>query len=119
MSSLESYSSSLDDIFASDSELQTVSSSLNSYISTIDDRSKTFEYISQNLNSYNYMVNKSGSIISSIDYITETGTISKILNRSGSVLTSIELSGSLPSESSLTKTLIRDVSGSITSVEYS
>lgn len=78
----------------------------------------TFETVSQNLNTYPFTYNYTGDFITSIDYTTPTGTITKTIAYTGDLLTSITLSGDTPESILLTKTIT--YSGSTpTGVTYS
>jgi hypothetical protein len=78
---------------------------------------ETFETVSKNLKSYPYVLNYTGSQLTSIVYTLPAGSITKTLNYAGTKLTSIVLSGSTPLGINLTKTLT--YSGStLTGVSY-
>lgn len=79
----------------------------------------TFESVSKNLRQYNYTLNYSSGVLTTIVYtIPSVGTITKTLNYSSGVLTSVVLSGSTPASIQLTKTLTYTL-GVLTSVAYS
>jgi len=79
----------------------------------------TFESVSKNLRQYNYALNYTSGVLTSIVYTVPTvGTITKTLNYTSGVLTSVVLSGSTPLSISLTKTLTY-TSGVLTAVAYS
>lgn len=66
----------------------------------------TFEILSKNLKSYPYVINRSGAQISSVVYTApDTTTITKTLVYSGSTIQSIQITGSLLSPYTYTKTL--------------
>jgi hypothetical protein len=79
----------------------------------------TFETVSKNLRQYDYTLNYTSGVLTSIVYnIPSVGTITKSLNYTSGALTSVVLSGSTPSLISMTKTLTF-TSGVLTSVTYS
>lgn len=66
---------------------------------------ETYETVSKNLKAFPATLNYSGTDITSIDYTTPDGTLTKTLNFTGDKLTSIVLSGFTPDGIDLTKTL--------------
>ena len=77
-----------------------------------------FETVSKNLQSWDYSLNYSGGVLTSIVYTNGVDTITKTLNYTGPTLTSIVLSGDTPLGIDLTKTL--SYTGSdLTGVSYS
>ena len=82
-------------------------------IDEFNDIKETYEYISRNLASSNYSINRNGDDVVSIVY--DNG-ITKTLNRSGENITSITLSGD--NITTMTKTIIR-TDDLITGIEYS
>lgn len=65
----------------------------------------TFESVSKNLRQYDYVLNYTGSQLTSMVYtVPSVGTITKTFNYTGSQLVSIVLSGATPSGIDLTKT---------------
>jgi hypothetical protein len=79
----------------------------------------TFESVSKNLRQYDYALNYSSGVLTTIVYtVPSVGTITKTLNYTSSLLTSVVLSGSTPLGISLTKTLTY-TSGVLTAVAYS
>jgi hypothetical protein len=79
----------------------------------------SFETVSKNLRQYDYALNYSSGVLTSIVYtVPSIGTITKKLNYSSGVLTSVVLSGSTPSSISLKKSLTYS-SGVLSSVAYS
>lgn len=78
----------------------------------------TFESVSKNLRQYNYALNYSSGVLTTIVYtVPSVGTITKTLNYSSGLLTSVVLSGSTPASIQLTKTLTYS-SGVLTSIAY-
>jgi hypothetical protein len=79
----------------------------------------TFESVSKNLRQYDYALNYSSGVLTTIVYtVPSVGTITKTLNYTSSLLTSVVLSGSTPASIQLTKTLTY-TSGVLTSIAYS
>ena len=75
-----------------------------------------FETIAQNLNNYDYVINRVDGVIDSVSYDTPTGTITKSIIRSNGQIESIQISGDVPFN--VNKILNRDESGNIVSVNY-
>lgn len=96
-----------------------VTNLINAAIAALDtDSTPEFEKVSKNLSSYPYTMTYSGDVLTSIQYTTPSGTITKTLNYTGELLTSVTLSGALPvglPETTKTITYTGDV---ITSVSY-
>lgn len=82
-----------------------------------DSFEESFETVSKNLKSWDYTLNYTSGILTSIIYTNLSNTITKTLNYSSGLLTSIVLSGDTPSGISLTKTL-NYTSGVLTSITY-
>jgi len=78
----------------------------------------SFDTISRNLSSYPYVINYSGSTITSIVFNLGLTTITKTFNYTGVKLTSIVLSGDTPNGISSTKTLVYS-DDKVSSVTYS
>lgn len=74
-------------------------------VGNILDAAQSYEYISKNLKSLPYVFNYTGDELTSIDYTTTNGIITKTFNYTGDELTSIVLSGDVPNNITLTKTL--------------
>ncbi len=78
----------------------------------------TFESVSKNLRQYDYALNYSLGVLTTIVYtVPSVGTITKTLNYSSGLLASVVLSGSTPASIQLTKTLTYS-SGVLTSIAY-
>lgn len=82
------------------------------------DVANTFEAVSKNIRTGNYVLNYTGGILTSIDYTIGSDSITKTFNYTAGVLTSIVLSGDLPSGTQTTKTLTYTGSD-LTGVTYS
>ena len=78
----------------------------------------SFEAVSKNLKSLNYLFNYAGQILSNIVYDTPSGDITKTFNYTGNKLTSIVFSGATPLGISLTKTFIYS-GDTLTNIIYS
>lgn len=80
---------------------------------------ETFETVSNNLSAYDYAITRTGGEISSITYDLGGGlSIVKTINKTGGLVSSIVLSGDTPGGITLTKTLTRNISDEVISVEY-
>jgi len=80
--------------------------SIVSASSAVSGSENTFETVSKNLKNYPYTLHYDiDGNITSIDYNTGSGTITKIFTYTDGVITQIVLSGATPSGISLTKTL--------------
>ena len=77
-----------------------------------------FETIAQNLNDYDYVINRVDGVIDSVSYDTPAGTITKSIIRSNGQIESIQISGDVPVNVNVNKILNRDESGNIISVDY-
>jgi hypothetical protein len=80
--------------------------------------SETFESISKNLKSYDFTLNNISGVLSSVDYASPSGTITKTLGYISGVLNTITLSGDTPSGIYLVKTL-NYLSGNLIGASYS
>ena len=78
----------------------------------------SFDTVSRNLSSYPYIINYSGTTISSIVFNLGLTSVTKTFNYNSGNLTSVVLSGDTPSGISLTKTLFY-VGGKVSSITYS
>lgn len=65
----------------------------------------SYETVSLNLKAYPYVLNHTGTLLTSKVWTTPTGTVTKTLNRTGTQLTSLVLSGDIPTGIQTTKTL--------------
>ena len=83
-----------------------------------DSYQETFESVSKNIKSWNYILNYTAGVLTSIVYTSDASTITKTLNYTAGVLTSIVLSGDTPSGIELTKSL-NYTSGTLSGVGYS
>lgn len=78
-----------------------------------------FEYLNKNIQDYPYVFNYTGDDITSIDYTTGSGVMTKTFIYTLGNVTSIVLSGALPIDLLLTtKILSYDISGNVTNVSY-
>ncbi len=78
----------------------------------------SFETINKNLGDYPKAFNYSGLELTSIDYTTDSGVITKTLSYTSGKLTSVSLGGSTPDGILLTKTLAY-TGEDLTGVSYS
>lgn len=78
---------------------------------------ETFESVSGNAKSYPYQLIYTGSTLTSINYITPTGTITKTLNRTNGKVSSVVLSGAIPVGINTIKTIPSDLT--IAPITYS
>lgn len=85
---------------------------------TGDSWQQTFETVSKNLINYPSTLNYTGADLTSIDYTTGGGTITKTFGYTAGVLTSITLSGDTPAGIATTKTL-GYTGDDLTSINYS
>lgn len=85
---------------------------------TGDSWQQTFETVSKNLINYPATLNYTGADLTSIDYTTGGGTITKTFGYTAGVLTSITLSGDTPAGIATTKTL-GYTGDDLTSINYS
>jgi hypothetical protein len=85
---------------------------------TGDSWQQSFETVSKNLINYPSALNYTGADLTSIDYTTGGGTITKTFGYTAGVLTSITLSGDTPAGIATTKTL-GYTAGVLTSINYS
>lgn len=78
------------------------------YIDTVSaEDSKTFEKISKNLKSYNYVINKVNGQITSLEYtVPSLGIITKTINYANGAISSISLSGATLGAETYTKTFV-------------
>jgi hypothetical protein len=81
-------------------------------------KGNTFESVSKNIKSWDYVLNYTVGVLTSIVYTSGIYTITKTLNYTTGTLTSLVLSGDTPSGITLTKTL-NYTTGVLTSVAYS
>jgi hypothetical protein len=77
-----------------------------------------FESVSKNLKSWNFALNYTDGVLTSIVYTSGALSVTKTFNYTDGVLTSIVLSGDTPDGINLTKTLGYTL-GTLTSVSYS
>lgn len=79
---------------------------------------ETWEYVSKNTDSWAYVINKTGELITSIVYTSGGSTVTKTLGYVNDELETITLSGDVPvSLVTLTKNIFY-TNGEITSVTY-
>jgi hypothetical protein len=80
----------------------------------------SFEKISKNLKSYDYTLNYTGDVLTSVTYVVPlVGVITKTLNYTLGDLTSIVLSGDLPPYVTITTKSLLYTSGVLTNIIYS
>ena len=112
-------------IIVTDTLLASISAQLQSEIDSISGSGggfqDTFETVNSNLKAYTGVLNYTGEDLTSIDYNTGSGTITKTLtyNISSGNLTDIILSGDTPAGIDLVKTLSYNISGDLTGFTYS
>lgn len=92
-------------LYGEPGEVLTTNDTQDGYIWTYK-LGETFESVSKNLRAYPPTYNYTDGILTSVDYTTPSGTITKSLTYTNGLLTSIDLSGDLPIGIETNKTLI-------------
>ena len=94
-------------------------SDLQAALDAKQDQIDTFEFVSKNIDSYDYTLNYAGGNLSSIVYDLGGGdVITKSLNYSGGNLSSVVLSGDLPSGLTITTKTLSYTGGDLTAIDY-
>ena len=82
------------------------------------DLTETFETISKNIKSFDCTFNYTSDDLTSIDYNTITGVITKTFNYTLGELSSIVLSGILPQNINLSKIFTYNTNGDLININY-
>lgn len=98
--------------------LRNATDTADAFLEATSTSSATFESLSKNISSYPFSINRTGAVITSVEYTTPSGVITKAFTYIDGQITQIDISGIPLGASTYTKTLSY-VNGEIQGASYS